>query len=176
MHETKKLTLGGLLIGLVAIATMAINIPMPTTGGYIHLGDSMIYLIAILFGGKFGALAGGVGSAMANILSGYSQWALFTLIIKGLMGLIIGKIAFMTKEEQTLKLKHILGVLIGAIWMIAGYYFAEGIMVGSLIVPLQSITWNVIQSGMGAIIAFPILFALLKTELIEDLESIRDNI
>ncbi|WP_027340425.1 ECF transporter S component [Halonatronum saccharophilum] len=170
MNNTKKLALGGLLTGLVAIATMVINIPMPGTGGYIHLGDSMIYLTAILFGWKFGALAGGIGSALANILSGFGQWAPFTLIIKGLMGLIIGKVAYNGTEDTEIKAKHILGVLVGATWMIIGYYFAEGIMVGSLIVPLQSISWNVIQSLMGAVIAFPVLFTLLKTEVLNDLD------
>lgn len=45
---------------------MVIKIPTIATQGYIHLGDSMIFLAAIMFGKRKGAIAEGVGSAMTE--------------------------------------------------------------------------------------------------------------
>ena len=51
----RKLTLGGLMIALVFVTTFSIKIPVPFTQGYIHGGDSMIFVAAILLGWKYGA-------------------------------------------------------------------------------------------------------------------------
>lgn len=169
MKRARKLSLGGLLIALVTVATMAIKIPVPATEGYIHLGDSMIYLTSILFGGKFGLLAGGLGSGLADLFSGYTHWAFPTLIIKGLEGLIIGKIAYRVKRSTSLTKRDIIAALLGGSWMVIGYYLAGAILTQSFVVPLASITWNIVQAVGGAVIAFPIIFAILRTGLIEDL-------
>ncbi|WP_083189871.1 ECF transporter S component [Orenia metallireducens] len=167
MNSTKHLALGGLLIALVAVATMSIKVPMPATGGYIHPGDSIIYLVAILFGGKYALLAGGIGSALADMLSGYGQWAVPTLIIKGIEGYIIAKIASRKLTDIKLRVRDIIAVLVGALWMVGGYYLAEAIMVKSFIVPVANISWNLTQALGGAVIAIPLIFALLKTNIVE---------
>ncbi len=87
---TKELCIQGLLTALVTVCTMVFQIPVSATQGYIHLGDSMILLTSVFFGWKYGMAAGGIGSALADLLSGYAHWAPFTLIIKGGMGLLIG--------------------------------------------------------------------------------------
>lgn len=89
-NKTRNLTYGSLMIALVLISTYAIKIPVPFTQGYIHAGDSMIFIAALLFGWRFGALAGGIGSTMADLLGGYAHWAIPTLIIKTLMGAFVG--------------------------------------------------------------------------------------
>ena len=91
--KTKELCIHGLMIALVTVCTMVFQIPVSATQGYVHLGDSMILLVGVFFGARYGMVAGGIGSALADVLSGYSHWAPFTLIIKGLMGWLIGKIA-----------------------------------------------------------------------------------
>jgi uncharacterized membrane protein len=89
-NQIRKLAYTGLMTALVLISTWAIKIPVPFTDGYIHLGDSMIFIAAILLGWKYGAFAAGVGSALADIIGGYAHWAIPTLIIKALMGAIVG--------------------------------------------------------------------------------------
>ena len=79
--NTKKIVLNGLMISLVCLATMAIQIPVPGTNGYVNIGDAIIFITSILFGPTPGMIAGGIGSALADIQSGYTHWALFTLII-----------------------------------------------------------------------------------------------
>jgi len=89
-RKTRKYVLTGLMTALVFILTYTFKVPVPYTSGYIHLGDSMIYLSVLVLGPIFGAFASGVGSMMADILAGYSQYAIPTLVIKALMALIMG--------------------------------------------------------------------------------------
>lgn len=89
-YDVKKLTYTGLMTAIVLLATLVIKIPVSFTNGYIHLGDSMVFLAAILLGWKYGAFAAGVGSALADVIGGYAHWALPTLIIKALMAIIVG--------------------------------------------------------------------------------------
>lgn len=167
MKSTKNLALGGLLIALVTIGTMTINVPMPATNGYINIGDSMIFMIAILFGSRFGLLAGGIGSALADIFLGYTHWALPTLIIKGLEGFIVGKIAVEKTSESSLKIRDIIALLVGGTWMVAGYYVGGAILKGSWLAPLDSVGGNIIQAIGGGVIAYPIIFAILKTSIVK---------
>jgi uncharacterized membrane protein len=80
-------------IALVAVATLAIQVYIPATRGYFNIGEVMVYTIALLFGPRIGCIAGGLGSALADIISGYSFYAPVTLIAKGLEGYLVGRIS-----------------------------------------------------------------------------------
>jgi uncharacterized membrane protein len=114
-NGTKKITFGGLMIALVMVTTFSIKIPVPFTQGYIHAGDSMIFIAAILLGWKYGALAGGIGSAMADILGGYAHWALPTLIIKALMGALVGWVAN-AADQRNKKTKIMFSIAMALLW------------------------------------------------------------
>ena len=88
-RSTKTLVLTGMMTALVFIATVAIRIPVPFTQGYIHAGDTMIFVAAALLGPIPGMFAAGVGSALADLM-GYPQWVIPTLLIKGMMGYLMG--------------------------------------------------------------------------------------
>ncbi|MYI99820.1 MAG: ECF transporter S component, partial [Gemmatimonadetes bacterium] len=90
----RRLTLAALSIALVTLATFVIRIPNPATQGYINLGDGLLFTLALVFGWRIGGLAGGVGSALADALGGYFIWAPWTLVIKGIEGILVGTIAF----------------------------------------------------------------------------------
>lgn len=171
MKNSKQLALAGLFIGLVTVATMTISVPTPATNGYINVGDSMIFIIAILFGAKYGLLAGGIGSALADIFLGYTHWALPTLIIKGLQGFIVGKIAGNKRDGHSFKLRDILGVLLGGAWMVTGYYIGGAILKGSWLAPLDSVVGNIVQAVGGAVIALPVVYALLKANVRDVVED-----
>ena len=81
----------GLLSALCAIATV-INIPIPG-GAMVHLGSAALFTSSILFGGLYGGLAGAIGSGLFDLVMGHSAYTVFSIIIKGLAGLIIGLIA-----------------------------------------------------------------------------------
>jgi uncharacterized membrane protein len=78
------------MTALVTLATMIIQIPIPATKGLFNLGDSMVYVSALLFGPYVGAFAGGVGSMLSDVLTGYVIYAPATLIIKGVEGFVVG--------------------------------------------------------------------------------------
>jgi len=78
---------------LVALATLAIQVSIPTTRGYFNMGEVMVYTVSLIFGPRVGGLAGGLGSALADIASGYSFYAPATLVAKGLEGYIVGRIS-----------------------------------------------------------------------------------
>lgn len=88
MVKTKNLTLmvtAAVLAALTCVATMVVQIPMPLTKGYVNLGDVMVLTSVWLIGSPWGVAAAGIGSAMADLLTGYAYYAPATLIIKALM-------------------------------------------------------------------------------------------
>ena len=89
------------MAALVAVATFLIQIPIPATDGYLNFGDIMIFVSALTFGPVVGGFAGGVGSAISDVASGYaSTYAPFTLIIKGSEGFIAGLISNRNKPKK----------------------------------------------------------------------------
>ena len=87
----KRLCFSALLAAMVCIATLFFKIPIPL--GYAHLGNGFILLGCSMMGGYYGIFIGGFGSALADLLGGFGQWILPTLVIKGLMGFAVGRIA-----------------------------------------------------------------------------------
>lgn len=153
----------GLLIALVTVATMLIKVPIPVANGYIHVGDSMIFLAAIFFGKRKGALAGGIGSAFADLLWGYPQWILPTLIVKALMGYLVGAIANQ-ENEKIVNMRNVLAMSVGALWMATGYLFVGTIMTGSFMaVLIEGFPADLIQGFGGAALFIPVGIALKKT-------------
>lgn len=152
--KIKRLCISALLIAMVCICTMVIQIPVPATGGYIHLGDSVILVASIFFGWKYGLIAGSLGSAMADLLTGYAYWAPFTLVIKAVMGLIIGRIGKLkTENDKFFSIRNILASLSGILCMVVGYLIGGTILKGSFTVALTSVPSNLIQ-GFGGLVIF----------------------
>ncbi len=162
--KTKDLVETSLLIALVFLATKFINfkLPISVNGGLIHLGTAMLFIAAGVFGPRKGALSGAIGMALFDVMSGWALWAPFTFIIRGLMGYIVGKIAFMgNKDGSSVKL-NILAMIAGTVWNLVGYYIAEVILYGNFITPFTSMPGDLIQGIVGMIIAIPIINAFRK--------------
>ncbi len=160
VHERMRtLVFGALGIALVAFATMSVQVPIPQTRGYINLGDTLIFVFAILFGARIGALAGGVGSALADILTGYAHWAPFTLLIKGIEGLIVGLLASGEKSN----IRRLLGCILGGLEMIAGYFLVEVFLYG-LGAAFAELPGNFIQAGSAVVVGPLVVFALQRIE------------
>ena len=85
-----KLALTAVFTPLVCVATMIFSIYIPATRGFFNIGETMIYCAAILFGPITGALAGGIGSGLADLFLGFYYYAPATFIIKALEGGIVG--------------------------------------------------------------------------------------
>jgi len=164
--KTKDLCIQALLIALVTVCTMVFQIPVSATQGYIHLGDSMILLIGVFFGARYGMVAGGIGSALADLLSGYAHWVPFTLIIKGLMGWLIGKIAQgAASREKFYTARNLLASVVGIVWMVVGYFIGGGILKSSFAVAATSIPENIVQGVAGMVIFFVVGAAFHKANI-----------
>ena len=155
--NTKDLVETALLIALVYIATRFINIRLPiaASGGLVHLGNTMLFIAAIVFGPKKGAAAGAFGMGLFDLLSEWAMWAPFTFVVRGIMGYIIGKIAWSNGREGN-------NILVSGVWMIAGYYATEGILYGNWVSPVMSIPGNITQIVVGLVIGVPVAKALKK--------------
>ncbi|NLK93936.1 MAG: ECF transporter S component [Clostridiales bacterium] len=155
---TKDLVETALLISLVFIATKFINFQLPilASGGLVHLGNTMLFTAAIVFGKEKGAIAGAIGMSLFDLSSGWAAWAPFTLIIRGIMGYIIGAIAWSKDFRGKNILINILAIVISGIWMIIGYYITEVILYGNWISPVSSIPGNITQIVFGLIVSIPL--------------------
>lgn len=155
------ITLTGIFMALIVVAIVYImHIPFGNSGGYVHLGDAVIYLAAAILPAPYAIVAAAVGGAMADILSGAAVWAFSTAIIKGLMVL-----PFTSKSSKILCARNLTAVVISGIVLVAGYYLAEAVLVGNFISPLASMWMNGIQAIANGV-AFCLLgFALDKINL-----------
>ena len=79
-----RLTMTAVLTALTCVMTLVVRIPSPTKG-YLNLGDCFVLLDGWLLGPLYGAFAGGVGSALADLFAGYPVYLPATLLIKGIM-------------------------------------------------------------------------------------------
>lgn len=163
--STKDLVMSGLLTALVFISTKFINIRLPISvnGGLIHMGNVMLFASAIVFGKKKGAVAGAFGMGLFDLVSGWTLWAPFTFVIRGLMGYIIG--SFAQKSQGRNLGMNLLGILLASSVMIVGYYITEGILYGNWYTPLTSVYGNLIQLIAGTLIGIPVSMALLKSKV-----------
>ncbi len=162
--KTFDLVITAILAALVFVATMFINLKLPIgQGGLIHLGTSMLFISAILFGPKKGALAGAIGMGLFDIVGGWLIWAPTTIISRALQGFIVGKIAWSKSHKGDNIGFNILGAVVSMPVMIAVYYIGQAIMFNSWVAPLASIPGDVIQNIVGLIIAIPVCVVLKKT-------------
>ncbi len=165
----------GIFAALICVLTMLIAIPIPATQGFINIGDAGVMITGLLFGPIIGGIAGGVGSALADIFLGYTIYAPATLIIKGLEGFIIGLIANPKKNYKKLNYRDILAVLIGGSIMVFGYFIYELIIFGFPAALYEFILNSTIQFGLSALIA--IFFArTFRRNIIDNLPQVFDKI
>lgn len=155
-QNIRALCLKGVFTALVMAATMVIQIPIPATNGYIHLGDSMILIASVFCGWSYGFVAGGLGSCLADVLTGYEHWAPFTLVIKALMGLLIGKLSHYDGTGRFLSARTVFAAAVGLIWMIIGYLIGGTVLENSFLVALTSVPSNAVQA-VGSFVVFAVL-------------------
>ena len=162
-NNVRKLTYTALFTAIICVLTYIVKIP--SVNGYLNLGDCGVYAAAVLGGPFIGAFAGGVGSAAADLISGYAAWALPTLIIKGIMGGVVG---YASSKTKLVSVKNVLFMALMGIWMVLGYYFADVLVFGEtqsgFIAALVAMVPNVIQTSVGIVAANLLLAALSKTK------------
>ena len=157
-HSTKDMVLTGMGIALVFVATL-INIKLPIgQGGLIHLGNVPLFLFAIIYGKKIGAMAGAFGMGLFDLMGGWTPWAPATFIIVGLMGYTVGVIA----EKKDDLAGYTLAIILACAIKVAGYYVAEALIYGNWVQPVLSVPGNLMQIAVAAVIVLPLAKNLKK--------------
>ena len=151
-ENVKLLTYTALLAAMTTVATMLIQIPTPTKG-YVNLGDSIVNIAAWILGPVYGAAAAGLGSAAADLISGYVIYAPATLIIKAAMA--VGSYwVFVTAEKKFSSLpSRIAAAVTAEVIMALGYTVFEAFMYHSLTAALVGMPANLVQGAMGAAVS-----------------------
>ena len=158
-NNLKKLILAALFAALSCVATMSIRIPTPGTGGYIHPGDAIVILSGVILGPVWGFLAGGIGSALSDLIGGYFIYVPITFVIKGLVALAAGLLyQKVGKNQKSRYIAVILGGVADIILVAGGYFVCEFFIYGAG--AAASIPANIIQ-GVGGLVISCILYPIL---------------
>jgi uncharacterized membrane protein len=151
-----QISLTAITAALVTVGTLIIRIPNPM-GGYFNVGDVMIFVCALTFDPIIGGLAGGVGSAIADII-GFPVFAIPTLIIKGLEGFLASLI---TNKKNAFR--DVLAVAVAGSEMIIGYFLVELYpLQWGLAGALAEVPGNIAQIVIGGLLGVPIAFILRR--------------
>lgn len=151
--STKKLTTLAMLTALTTALSLLFVLPVPQTKGVVTLCEAGIYTTALLLGGPSSAIVGSLSGGMIDFLSGYPEWALFSILIHGCQGYLTGRF------------RHypLLALCLGSVTMILGYAAATTIMFG-FGAGIASILSNSLQNVFGILVAFPLVNYLKRTQ------------
>ena len=148
--KTKRIVITALMTSMVCVATMIIKIPSPMKG-YLNIGDCIVLLCGWLLPPGYGFIAAGLGSALADLFSGYVVYAPATFLIKGSMALV-AYACFKLMHKKIGKLaSYIVGGVLAEMLMVSGYFVFEGILYG-FIPSLVNIPANGVQGIAGVVI------------------------
>ncbi len=149
-----KICLTGLMAAIIAVFTAFIKVPTGINDGYLHFGDSMIYLAACLLG-PLGALSAAIGGALADILAGAAVWAIPTAIIKALNAVPFILMSSLYKKKKgknkIINAYTVPMVVVSGLITIFGYLLAEGLMY-SFPTAWTSVPFSIIQATGSAVV------------------------
>ena len=128
-NTTRRIVMASMLATLICVATMIIKIPSPLHG-YLNLGDGFVLLAAWTLSPVYGFMAAGLGSALADLFSGYLVYAPATFLIKGLMALVACLGLRLTFKKANSLLNKVLWGFLAELLMVGGYFLFEGFLYG----------------------------------------------
>ena len=150
---------------LICAATMLIRIPT-LTKGYVNLGDCVVLIAGWVCGAQWGFAAAGIGSALADIISGYALFAPGTFAVKGIMAVLAALIAAVFRHRVFLG--RTVSAAAAEIFMALGYFVYEWLfIVGSPEAAVIGIPENLIQGMVGLLSAVAVMTALEKTRALQ---------
>ncbi len=163
-NSSKNLTYGALMAAFCCVLTRFLSFPSPVGYGYIHLGDVAVLLCGFIPGGWIGIFAAGIGSAIADIIGGYSIYALPTFLIKSIMAAII---FFVLKYKKPSSPIILLATIVAEFVMVLGYFLFELLIYGSALLSkglYLIIVGNMIQGAFGVVAGYVFAIAFVKSK------------
>ena len=167
MHsKTKRIVVASLMAALTCEATMIIKIPSPLEG-YLNLGDCVVLVAGWMLSPAYGFLAAGLGSALADLLSGYAIYAPATFVIKGLMALAAFAVYKLLQKRVGKFAARLIGGVTAEVLMIAGYFVFEGFLYG-FGPSVVNIPANAVQGVAGIIVGLLLIKVFEKANITAD--------
>lgn len=157
--QLEKIVIAALFAALIAGLTYFPKIPIPG-GGYVHLGDAMIYLAASFLPLPYAMAAAAIGGGLADVISGFASYAPFTIVTKALL-----TIAFTHKNEKVLTKRNYIAPLFGLIITPGVYFFADALLAKSFAAAAPGIIWNLAQAAASLAVYYIIGLAFDKAKL-----------
>lgn len=159
-NSTKYLTSSAMFAALTLVLTY-FHTPMPNAnGGYVHLGDAIIFLAACIMPLPYACAVATIGAGLADIISGFAVWAPATIIIKILLVLM-----FTSKKDKILCKRNVIALAPILIITVAGYYVAEAVIYGNWAAPIASVTGNIMQWLGSSVVYILVALSLDKTNI-----------
>ena len=163
-----KICVTAMFAALICVATMLIQIPSPLNG-YVNFGDCFILIAAWVLGPVYGFAAGGIGSALADLFTGYVHYVPGTFVIKGLIAVAAALIcrAMLKKIPKISVPAYIVSALAGEIIMVGGYYLYAALLLGkSFAGAAASVPGNLVQGAFGLVCGVVIIKIIAKTRVL----------
>ena len=152
-----------MLAAMTTIATMIIKVPTLGTNGYVNIGDTLVLICAWILGNPYGALAAGIGSALADLLSGYPAYIPGTAVIKFLMAFAASAIfGSAVKKGLHINISYIVSSIVAELIMVFGYFLYESTLLGYGIAASASIVSNAVQGVTCLILGNVLIWVLPK--------------
>lgn len=160
--STKDIIYLGLLTAITMAATYTYNI-----FGFFHLGSAALFTIGAAFGGLYGGLTGAISSGLFDIIGGHTQYTIFSIIIKGIVGAGVGclTVGFYPpyKHYKEVSLGRVFfATIIGSILTGLGYLAAWGFVTNSWTVAITKLPNTFITSGVGILVTLLIIRRIQK--------------
>ncbi len=150
--NTKKVIFAAVVAALICVLTMFPKLPIPmVNGGYIHMGDTLIIVGAFILNPVYAALAAGIGSALADLFSGYAIYAPATFVIKALIAFVAAWLfTAMKRKQKNTVIFNFFVAIVAELVMVLGYFLFETILYG-LGPAAVAAPFNLAQAAFGAI-------------------------
>jgi uncharacterized membrane protein len=155
VQDTRTIAITAVMAAVVAAFTLFIRVPSPATGGYANLSDVAVFFVAFTFGPVPALVAGGLGAALADILSGAPQFAWLSFLAHGLEGLIAGYVARRAGAGWLAA-----GWICGAAAMVLGYFSGETLILTGIGPAIEEMPVNIGQVVIGGVVGVALTFAV----------------
>jgi uncharacterized membrane protein len=152
--STMEISNSAVLSALTAVFTGIAFMPSPT-GGYTHVGDTIVFMASLLFGPKVGMITGAIGSVAADLWVGYPRWFV-SIPAHGLEGLIAG-----LGRRRGLPVQAVCCVL-GGVVMASVYFYVNIFIKGWALAVLSYVRDILGQAGVSIVLALILTKALRR--------------
>lgn len=145
--SARRVSIMAVSIAIVFVFVRLIQVPIPATGGFTHIGAVAEVFIALAFGPIVGLVAAGAGAALADLFSGYVQFAPLTLLAHAALGGLVGYVGWKRGLYRSL-----LAWLAGGVALVLVYFAGESLvpsLYGGLAAATVELPINLFQVSLG---------------------------